>query len=291
MKEFKRVGLTARINSDQVIESLRRVCALLEKRGATVALETGTAQMLGKEAGIPLADLGRDCDLIVAVGGDGSILSSARAVAAYGVPVLGINRGRLGFLADISPDAIEQQLGEVMAGQYTTEEHFLLEGQVAGQADVPCALNEVLVHSAQMPKMLEMELYVDDVYVYTQLADGLIVSSPTGSTAYALSAGGPIMYPSLDAIALVPMFPHSLSHRPLVVPGSQEVRVLICADAGVGAKVSFDSHQEFHIAAGEAISIRKKKETLKLVHPPGHSFYEICRSKLDWASQATKDRR
>ncbi|MGI9322882.1 MAG: NAD(+) kinase [Pseudomonadales bacterium] len=286
MSAFKRVGLVARINNEQIIESLRRAGDLLSGEGAEVVLETATADMLGSADGIPLGDLGRDCDLIVAVGGDGNILSAARAVADYGVPVLGINRGRLGFLADVSPDEIESQLKDVMAGNYTKEEHFLLEGQVSGQKEVPSALNEVLVHSAQMPTMLEMELYVDDVFVYNQHADGLIVSSPTGSTAYALSAGGPIMHPSLDAIALVPMFPHSLTQRPLVVPGNQEVRVAISKDSGVSAKVSFDSHQEFQMAAGEAIVIRKKKETLKLVHPPGHSFYGICRSKLDWASRA-----
>ena len=285
MNAFQRVGLVARIRNDQIIESLRRARDCLAGKGVEVVLEAGTAGMLGASGGVSLGDLGRGCDLIVAVGGDGNILSAARAVASHGVPVLGINRGRLGFLADISPDEIEAQFADVLSGNFTMEEHFLLEGQVSGQSEVPSALNEVLLHSAQMPSMIEMELYVDDVFVYSQHADGLIVASPTGSTAYALSAGGPIMHPSLDAIVLVPMFPHSLTQRPLVVPGDQEIRVLILEDSGVSAKVSFDSHQEFLIAAGEAITIRKKKETLKLVHPPGHNFYGVCRSKLDWASR------
>ena len=232
-----------------------------------------------------LASLGDCCDLVIAVGGDGNILSTARVLAPYGVPILGINRGKLGFLADISPEDIEVSLKEVLSGDYTTEEHFLLEGEVKGQKEIPSALNEVLVHSARMPKMIDMDLYVNDRYVYTQNSDGLIVSSPTGSTAYALSAGGPIMHPSLNAIVIVPMFPHSLTSRPLVVPGDEEIRIVIRKESGVDARVSFDSHLEFNIEAGDSLVIRKKQEKLVLVHPPGHSFYGICRSKLDWANR------
>ena len=154
---------------------------------------------------------------------------------------------------------------------------------VAGH-EVPSALNEVIVHSATMAKMIEFDLYVNDVFVYNQNSDGLIVSSPTGSTAYALSAGGPIMHPSLDAIVLIPMFPHTLNSRPLVVPGNSELKIVIGSGFGE-ARVSFDSHLEFEVQPGESIIIRKKQEKLKLIHPPGHSFYGVCRSKLDWASR------
>lgn len=291
MAEFDTIGLVSRVANEQIRESLVAVTELLNKSGVSILVDHTAASML--ETGAPVATwdgLGEQCDLLIAVGGDGNILSAARAMAPHGVPILGINRGKLGFLADVSPDQIESQLSAVLAGDYTTEEHFLLEGIVDGQEDdVPSALNEVLVHSANMPKMIEMELYVDDRFVYTQNSDGLIVSSPTGSTAYALSAGGPIMHPSLDAIVLVPMFPHSLTNRPLVVPGSGEIRIVISPATEVEAKVSFDSHLEFRIKPGDSLTIRKKKERLKLVHPPGHSFYEICRSKLDWASR-TADR-
>ena len=257
----------------------------LQSSAVDVVFESTTADMLADADRhvTSLDEMGVHCDLLIAVGGDGNILSAARAMAPHGVPILGINRGKLGFLADVSPDEIEQQLGEVLDGNFTTEEHFLLEGEVEGEVEVPCALNEVLIHSARMPKMIEMELYVNDRYVYAQNSDGLIVSSPTGSTAYALSAGGPIMHPSLNAIVLVPMFPHSLTSRPLVVPGDDEIRIRISGESGVDARVSFDSHMEFTIAAGDSLVIRKKQERLKLVHPPGHSFYGICRSKLDWA--------
>ena len=288
MSKFSRIGLVARVANDQIRESLLRVEKFLHQQNVSVVFENASAEMLGgnsrERANIQV--LG-DCDLVIAVGGDGNILSTARSMAPYGVPILGINRGKLGFLADISPEDIEGSLAEVLSGDYTTEEHFLLEGEVKGQSEVPCALNEVLVHSANMPKMLEMGLYVNGKYVYTQNSDGLIVSSPTGSTAYALSAGGPIMHPSLNAIVLVPMFPHSLTNRPLVVPGDDEIKIVIGKESGVNARVSFDSHLEFNIEAGESIIIRKKQEKLNLIHPPGHSFYGICRSKLDWASGKT----
>ncbi len=285
---FKRIGLVARVDSEQIVESLRRVQDFLASRSTEVVLEQNTAALLDTDGGCELSTLGEQADLVIAVGGDGNILNTARAMAPFGVPILGINRGRLGFLADVSPDEIEARLGEVLAGDYTTEEHFLLEGEVSAQTDVPCALNEILVHSAMMPKMIEVDLYIDDTFVYNQYSDGLIVSSPTGSTAYALSAGGPIMHPSLDAIALVPMFPHALTSRPLVIRGDSEIRIVIGSGTDLKAKVSFDSHLEFQIEPGDSIVIRKKKETLKLVHPPGHSFYGVCRSKLDWASKVIR---
>lgn len=289
MAVFKRVGLVARVANEQIRESLLRVEQFLLGEGLEVIFEGVSASMLsGNERQLAsLEDLGMRCDLLIAVGGDGNILSAARTMAPHGVPILGINRGRLGFLADVSPEEIEDRLREVINGDYTTEEHFLLEGEVKGQSEVPSALNEVLVHSANMPKMIEMDLYVNDRYVYTQNSDGLIISSPTGSTAYALSAGGPIMHPSLNAIVLVPMFPHSLTSRPLVVPGDDEIKIVIGRESGADARVSFDSHLEFNIEAGDSLIIRKKKEKLALVHPPGHSFYGVCRSKLDWASRTT----
>ena len=289
MASFNRIGLVARVASDQVRESLLTVEQFLLSKGVEVVVEQVSAAALGGDNRdiSSLEEMGASCDLLIAVGGDGNILSTARVMAPFGVPILGINRGKLGFLADVSPDEIEARLGEVISGDYTTEEHFLLEGEVEGHDDVPCALNEILIHSANMPKMIEAELYVNDQFVYTLNSDGLIVSSPTGSTAYALSAGGPIMHPSLDAIVLVPMFPHSLNNRPLVVPGADEIRIVIGSDTQMKAKVSFDSHLEFQVEPGESLIIRKKKERLLLVHPPGHSFFGVCRSKLDWASRNT----
>jgi len=279
----------ARTGSESVVSSLRRVEQFLNGRCVSVVLEDSAHALLGAPD-LPSCSreaMGGRCDLIIAVGGDGNMLGAARAVAPQGVPLLGINRGRLGFLADVSPDAIESEVGAVLDGDYMIEEHFLLEGHVDGADEQvqPSALNEVVIHSATHPSMLDFDLYIDDVFVYNQYSDGLIVSTPTGSTAYSLSAGGPIMHPNIDAMVLVPMFPHTLNSRPLVVQGDSRISIRIGENAASVAKASFDSHFEFQLGAGQTITITKKREKLKLIHPPGHSFYQVCRSKLDWASR------
>ena len=283
---FSSVGLIAKAGSEQVLESLRRVQKFLESQSLDIVLETDSAEMVGVEdCTCELQEMGDCCDLVIAVGGDGNILGAARALAPAGIPILGINRGRLGFLADVSPDDIETQVGAVLSGDFVTEEHFLLEGEVTGREEAHSALNEVLIHTASMPKMIEFDLFINDEEVYTQHSDGLIISTPTGSTAYALSAGGPIMHPSLDAVVLVPMFPHTLTSRPLVIPGDFEMKVQIASPGDVEARVSFDSQVEFNIQVGDELVARKMEKPLKLLHPPEHSFYDVCRSKLDWASR------
>ncbi|MGB1940570.1 MAG: NAD(+) kinase [Pseudomonadales bacterium] len=286
---YKQVGIFASISGPLVAESLKRVVSVLAARdiqtlveaselaaSSTPSLETATRETICQTA-----------DLVIAIGGDGSMLSAARDVAAFGVPLLGINRGKLGFLADVSPDDIETQLNAVLSGESETEAHFLLEGSLdeADGVAIATALNEVTIHSATMARMIEFDLYIDDVFVYKQSSDGLIVSSPTGSTAYALSAGGPIMHPSLDAIVLVPMFPHSLNSRPLVIPGGSELRITLGDKLGAEAKVSFDSQLEFLMHPGESVRVRKHSEPLQLIHPRGQNFYGVCRSKLGWASR------
>ena len=291
MRVFNRIALVARVVSEQVADSLRLVERFLLEHGREVYIESNSANMLGESASISktINEIGDCCDLVIAVGGDGNILSCAREMAPFGVPILGVNRGKLGFLADISPEDIETSVGQVLGGEYSVQEHFLLEGRVEGSENVSSALNEVLLHTTVLPKMIEMEIFHNGHYVFTQKSDGLIVSSPTGSTAYALSAGGPIMYPSLNAIVLIPMFPHSLTNRPLVVPADGEIRIVLGKEKGLKAKVSFDSHLEFQIRSGDSLLINKKKEKLMLVHPPNYSFFEACRSKLDWASRTAAD--
>ena len=286
---FKRVGLAARPGNVSVRDSLVTVERFLAGRDVDVILEDSAEALLegSPHPTSPREALGELCDLVIAVGGDGNMLGAARAIAPHGVPILGINRGRLGFLADVHPDEIVGRVGDVLDGNYSVEEHFLLEGWVqnGGRTDVFSALNEIVVHTASQPSMIEFDLYIDDTFVYSQYSDGCIVSSPTGSTAYALSAGGPIMVPSLDAIVLVPMFPHTLNSRSLVVGGDSHIRIELGAGPSVTARVGFDSHNECTLGPGQSLHIKKKAEKLKLVHPPGHSFYGVCRSKLDWASR------
>lgn len=290
MSKFKCIGLIAKIGNAKIIESLGRLERYLAAQHVKVILENTTAQFLPQHTlqNISQEEMGRCCDLVIVVGGDGVILGAARILAPFGVPILGINRGRLGFLADVSPEDIESKVGEVLSGNFTSEDHFLLEGEVVRDGEIisdRCALNDVVIHPGELPRMLEFDLYIDDQFVYKQYSDGLIISTPTGSTAYSLSAGGPIMHPSLDAIVLVPMFPHTLSSRPIVVSGQSEIRVVVGSDNGTVVQVSFDSQVEINAGPGDSILVRQRPEKLKLIHPPGHSFYEVCRSKLDWGSR------
>ena len=226
---FNTVGLVGRVGNPEVVDSVAAVARFLAGTGVELVLETQTAPMLpgdGHET-VDRGDLGSRCDLIVVVGGDGSMLGVARDLADTPALVVGVNRGGLGFLADVSPDQIEQKIGAVLAGEYTVDERALLEARIvrSGESAEACvALNDVVVNAGAASRMMDFRLYVDGDFVYDQRSDGLIVSTPTGSTAYALSAGGPIMHPGLDAIVVVPMFPHTLTSRPLVVPGDAEIR-------------------------------------------------------------------
>jgi NAD+ kinase len=258
----------------------------LSDHGVSVVVEDATGAMMDNRAYEQASrqKLGEHCDLIVVVGGDGSLLGVSRDLAHTGVPVLGVNRGGLGFLADISPEQIGAKLGEVLRGEYVIEDHFLLDARILRSGDElghSLALNDVVVHMGRMARIMEFSLWIDGQFVYDQRSDGLIVASPTGSTAYSLSAGGPIMHPSLDAIVVVPMFPHTLTSRPLVVPSDGEIKIGVAQDA----EVSCDSQVDFTLKAGDEVKICKSASPLRLVYSLGHSFYESCRSKLDWASR------
>lgn len=287
---FNTIGLISRRGSPEILDSVVAVNECLVGHGCDVVVEDVTARTLAGFRGnvATRAELGGGCDLIVVVGGDGSLLGVARDLAHFGVPVLGVNRGGLGFLADIPPDQIDTRLPAVLDGNYATEDHFLLDARVfhedreTGRSP---ALNDVVVHLGAMARMMEFSLWVDGQFVYDQRSDGLIIASPTGSTAYSLSAGGPIMHPSLDAIVIVPMFPHTLTSRPLVVRGDSEIRIVLGEPGSPEGKVSCDSQVDFPLQVGAEVHVGKYRTPLKLIYPMDHSFYESCRSKLDWASR------
>jgi NAD+ kinase len=289
MSQFRTIGLVGRLGSEQAQTSLHRLIAFLKKANIDILLDDEIAASM-PDAGVRTAhreELADTCDLVIVVGGDGSLLSAARVMVRTGVPILGINRGRLGFLTDIKPDEIEEKVGEVLAGDFLTEPRFLLTSTVyRGGKPIASgdALNDVVIHPGQLIRMIDFELYIDGEFVYRQRSDGLIISTPTGSTAYALSGGGPIMHPKLDAIVLVPLNPHTLSSRPIVVDGSSEIRLLVVATNLVQPHVTCDGQNHVITQAGDEVVIRKKPEILRLIHPPNHNFYEICRTKLGWAS-------
>lgn len=286
MTDFRRVAVVGRTGSPHVVDSLRIVLATLRGADVEVVLEASTAGMLSQPDGVARDAVGDGVDLVVVVGGDGSMLGVARDVAHTGVPVLGVNRGTLGFLADIAPEQIDGKVRDVLAGDYTVEDRFLLEACVRrDERDVEAgvALNEIVVHAGSMSRMMDFRLFVDGEFVYDQRSDGLIVSTPTGSTAYALSAGGPIMHPKLDAVVIVPMFPHTLTSRPLVVCGDAEIGVRI--GGASTPRVSCDSQVDLDLEPGDEVRIVKHPHALRLAYPVGHNFYESCRSKLDWATR------
>ena len=215
------------------------------------------------------------------------MLSAARTLAKYDTPVLGVNRGRLGFLTDVLPDDIAVQISAVLDGNFERESRFLLSAEVRRDSQSMShedALNDVVVNSGSSAQMIEFELYINDTFVYRQRADGLIISTPTGSTAYSLSGGGPIMHPTLDAIVLVPMFPHALSSRPIVVEGDSEIRLDILARNRIHPRVTCDGRANMKARPGDAVYIRKNPHRLTLLHPFGHSFYASCRDKLRWSN-------
>ena len=272
-----------------VVDSVAAVAHFLAGTGVELVLEATTVPMLpdGDYETVNRRDLGSRCDLIVVVGGDGSMLGVARDLAHSPALVVGVNRGGLGFLADVSPDQIEQKIGAVLSGEYTVDERALLEARIirGGEfADSCAALNDVVVNAGAASRMMDFKLYVNGDFVYDQRSDGLIVATPTGSTAYALSAGGPIMHPSLDANVVVPMFPHTLTSRPLVVPGDAEIRVVMGTAAAV-PHVYCDSQVDYALQPGDEVVIVKHPRTLHLAYPVDHSFFQSCRSKLDWASR------
>lgn len=292
LSNFKNIGLIGRLGSGKVTETLKRLMPFLDKKGYQPILEERTAELLlehsYQEADIKM--LAEICDLVIVIGGDGSLLGAARAMAKTGVPVVGVNRGRLGFLTDISPDEIEEKIGQVLAGKYASEDRFLIEAEIYREHELVGSargLNDVVLHPGKSARMIEFDLYIEGQFVYNQRSDGLIVSTPTGSTAYALSGGGPIMHPKLDALVLVPMFPHTLSSRPIVVDGNSEIKIFITDDNETYPHVSCDGQSHLVTRPGDVIYIRKLAQKLKLLHPLGHDFYETCRNKLGWHTHYT----
>ncbi|HTM64044.1 MAG TPA: NAD(+) kinase [Gammaproteobacteria bacterium] len=284
--QFKTIGIYGRVNNPGVIDSLRVVIAFLRELNQDFVVEKVTGQTLS-DAALPLVEhdaLSQKCDMIIVVGGDGSLLHAAHAVIHNEVPVLGINRGRLGFLTDIHPTEVDK-IKAILDGDYILEKRFLLsasaelQGKILGSGT---ALNEVAIIPDSMPHMNEFEIYIDDKFVCSQHADGLIIATPTGSTAYALSGGGPILHPNLDAIVIVPMFSHTLSIRPLVIEGDQRVTVIVTPNNPYPPRLTCDSQGYIDTPRGSHITIQKNPERLHLIHPLDYDYYETLRSKLHW---------
>ncbi|WP_075181546.1 NAD(+) kinase [Pantoea sp. 1.19] len=261
----------------------------LVSKGYDVILEQQIARELGRDdvRTATLAEIGQQADLAVVVGGDGNMLGAARVLARHDINVIGVNRGNLGFLTDLDPENAQQQLADVLEGEYLTESRFLLEASVCRHPQDPrigTAINEVVLHPGKVAHMIEFEVYIDDVFAFSQRSDGLIISTPTGSTAYSLSAGGPILTPSLDAIAVVPMFPHTLSARPLVINSSSTLRLRF-SGLRSDLEISCDSQIALPIQEGEEVLVRRSPHRLTLIHPKNYNYFNTLSSKLGWSKK------
>jgi len=286
--QFQRIGLLAKAAGGKVAETLRAVVGFLVERRHEIHLsESSAAALGGGQAGHPVAALVQRVDLVVVVGGDGTMLVAARAAAAAHVPVLGINLGRLGFLTDISPDQATETLARILDGEYVEDPRCLLSAQI-GEVGVPriqqTALNDVVLQKWNTARLIEFETYIDGRFVNAQRSDGLIVATPTGSTAYALSGGGPLLHPALDALVLVPICPHALSNRPLVVAGDSVVEVVVSGHTDPAfVQISCDGQETVGLRRGERVRIAKHACGLRLIHPAGHDHYRLLRAKLGWS--------
>ncbi|MGI2860248.1 NAD(+) kinase [Shewanella algae] len=287
--EFHTIGLIGKPHHQGTNLTLKRLHHWLKMQGYDVLVEERVAAELGKDVrAVDLLDIGEHCDLAIVVGGDGNMLGAARVLARFDLGVIGVNRGNLGFLTDLPPDAFEESLAKVLDGEYATEHRFLLEAEVYRHGEVKAsntAVNEAVLHPGKIAHMIEFEVYIDNQFMYSQRADGMIVSTPTGSTAYSLSAGGAILTPNLEALILVPMFPHTLSCRPIVVDASSTIKLVVSPENGENLEVSCDGHVTLSIMPGDEIILKRSKERLKLIHPKGHNYFHVLRNKLGWGSK------
>ncbi len=289
-QKFQRVILYARQHraNQGVNETIQRLIDFLARQVETF-VDTDTADHF--DTGLPVLSrihMGKKQDLIVVVGGDGSLLSAARMAIGVDVPVIGINRGRLGFLTDILPSELEKQIKPVLDGEYYEERRFLLRTRIHDQDNTYFqgnALNDVVLSRGNETHLIEFDVYINQQFVSHYRSDGMILSTPTGSTAYSLSAGGPIMHPQLNAIVLVPMFSHSLSSRPLVVDSQVSIDLVISNSNESDLRISCDGHESRLVKPGQQVNIEKNAQCLRLLHPLDYHYYDTLRIKLGWESK------
>lgn len=281
-KKFNHIALIGRARKD-IRDTLDAIKDYLLSKKKIISIEKNTAAMMGKhnlptftENNIP-----DEVDLMIVVGGDGSLLNAAHCALAQQLPMLGINRGQLGFLTDIHPDELSR-IGDVLDGKYTIEERFLLSAQ--NKKPLGIALNDAVLLPGDTAHLIEFEIKINKQFVCQQRADGLIIATPTGSTAYALSGGGPILHPSLHAVVLVPMFPHTLSSRPIVVNADSTIEIIISKNNESTPCFSCDGLRPQPVLSGDLITITKNKHALQLVHPLDYEYFATLREKLGWQS-------
>jgi NAD+ kinase len=284
-RRFTHIAIIGKPDGALLVEPLKNLYRLLKRRGLTIRTDerTGSAFKAQPDELFPANDVISGADLAIVVGGDGTLLGVARKAASHEVPVVGVNLGTLGFLTDVPKDDMDTLIPAVLDGRYSEEQRLMLDAKVLrGKQTVfeSIALNDVVVSRGAMGSMIEFAVIVDGEFIYSLRADGLIVATPTGSTAYALSSGGPILHPNLPAISLVPISPHTLSNRPIAIGSDSEVRVNLIR--GTNARVNFDVQSFFDPQSEDVVVIRANPKPLRLLHPDGYSYFAMLRTKLHW---------
>jgi NAD+ kinase len=282
---FQTIALIGKYKSPEIAEPLLKLADFLTSVGLTVVVDNLTAEHLSRHpySVLTLNEMAGKVDLAIVLGGDGTLLNVARMLAPFDIPLVGVNQGRLGFLTDISIDTMQRTIFAMLRGNFVTEKRMLLSASVSRDEKHlfdSLAFNDVVIHRGNNSSMLEFEVRIDGEYLYNQRADGLIVTTPTGSTAYALSAGGPILHPSLELIALVPVAPHTLSNRPIVLKSESKLEILM--HRSNEARVRFDGHTHFDLHGDDKVTVTRYFKPVCLLHPEGHSYYHTLREKLLW---------
>lgn len=284
---FERIGIVSKTHEPAVGDALERVLGVLRARGLGITVDAAGAA-LGASGDITVAEpheMATHCDLIISIGGDGTLLQCAGAIYPHEVPVLGINLGRLGFLTDLPPDHIESDLGPILDGAYELEHRAVLgcevmrEDRVVTRAD---ALNDIVVQKWNSARLITLDTFVDGKFLHSQRADGMIVATPTGSTAYALSGGGPIIEPGVAALALVPICPHTLTNRPIVVSDGARIDIRVGGSWDGGTRVTCDGNPVCDLEPGDRVVIARCEKPITLIHPRDHDHFATLRVKLDW---------
>ncbi|WP_227551262.1 NAD(+) kinase [Kangiella sp. HZ709] len=289
---FSTIGIMGKPKHKEVGETIITLFNFLQQEDYSLLVEDRVACDLAipNDQQVTWQTLGERCDLVIVIGGDGSMLYAARLMSDYDIPLLGVNRGYLGFLTDIQPQQVCEKVAEVLAGEYTEERRFLLEAEIDGDqgSENPRfsdAVNDIVLYPGEISRMIEFEVYINDSFVYSVRGDGLIISTPTGSTAYSLSAGGPIMSPAINAISLVPMFPHTLSSRPISISADSKVDIVFSKDNQNEARLSCDGQVRFPVMPGEKFCVRKRQQEMWLLHPKDYDYFRLLRTKLGWGSK------
>jgi len=284
---FRHIGIITNLGANELGETLSALTGRLQEHNAEILFAPSCRHLAGGNT-FRVAEAGEfpgACDLVIALGGDGTMLMVAHLLTDYDVPLLGINLGRLGFLSDIPANEIHSQLDEILQGNYTEDRRFLLRGQVFRDNKMlqeSYAFNDVIIQKWNIARLVELETYVNGTFVHKQRSDGMIVATPTGSTAYAMSGGGPILHPSLDALVLVPICPHTLSNRPIVVDGNSLIEIIVGTREIDHARMTCDGDIKHELAPGDRVCIQKKDKYIRLIHPQKHDQFRILREKLHW---------